>query len=614
MRYLFLAAIFVFNFCQTAFAELAGFGDIDATNNLPEWYQDGNGLALELCLPPGGNCLSDPVISGNTFSQTIGFGEKAYYWSASAQLTGTGAQGNLEMALVASFSGSTIGAIPADGEQIVFFQIAVGPITGLTPTGVYRVIHPYGVIENLVADITGAIPRQGQDIGCATASTTVPCDFTAVLGSPTIGPFLRWDPTVLPVAPTGFIGNPTVTHTVIGSPFGTNVFRIEGPNAGGAGVTAKQAALFRVQGKTFAGTPSPPIPLSVDRATYSRPLPPQIEVLMSSLPGRTLDVSGTGIGTTLMTPDGNGKYFARIFNPLSFPGSITVTDRVTTSSVTTDLVDIVSITLAEFNPITSTLTIEASSSDSVAPLPTLSALGFGDLAGGSLVVPSVTVPPAQVTVVSSAGGSATAPVSVIARPLAQNDIALTLRTMPVIIDVIDNDKAFPIPTGVLDPTTVAVVTPPTKGTALPNPATGEITYTPTPASFSLPVEKDTFKYKVSDGFTQESNVATVTVTVAEADVTTITKAQFTRRTKWWQISGKSKTSAATTGKAIPGNAITIYLGPVVGGTVIGTATVNAFGGWSFSRVNSPVDPGAETQISVQSALGTTVLAFPITFR
>jgi hypothetical protein len=48
--------------------------------------------------------------------------------------------------------------------------------------------------------------------------------------------------------------------------------------------------------------------------------------------------------------------------------------------------------------------------------------------------------------------------------------------------------------------------------------------------------------------------------------------------------------------------------------VIGTATVNAFGGWSFSRVNSPVDPGAETQISVQSALGTTVLAFPITFR
>jgi hypothetical protein len=185
--------------------------------------------------------------------------------------------------------------------------------------------------------------------------------------------------------------------------------------------------------------------------------------------------------------------------------------------------------------------------------------------------------------------------------------------MPVVVGVLGNDIPFGSGNS-LDPATVAPNTPP-KGTAVPT-GTGAVTYDPTGASFSLPVEKVSFNYTVKDIFAQVSNGATVTVTVAEADVTTITKGQFTRRTKSWQISGKSKTSAATTGKAIPGNKITVYLGPVVGGTVIGTATVNAYGSWTFSKIKSPVDPDpvGATQISVQSALGTSVLAFPITFR
>jgi hypothetical protein len=610
MKYLSVVVAFlVLSFCQTAFAELAGVGDIDATHHFPEWYQDGNGLALELCLPPGGNCLSDPVIPGNTFSSTIGFGEKAYYWSASAQLTGTGAQGNLEMALVASFSGipggPTTGGIPADGEQIVFFQLSLGPLTGLTAGRIYRVVHPYGVIENLVADSSGTVPRQAQDIGCATSSATVPCDFTSVLGSPP-GPFLQWDTG----APSGFVGNPATAHAVVGSPFATNIFRVEGPNAGGTGISNKQTNLFKVQGKIFAG--ATPIPLSINRATYTRPLPPQIEVLASSLPGRILNVSGTGIITTPMTPDGSGNYFARIFNPVVFPASITVTVSGTTTSVTADLSDIVTITLAEFNPITSTLTVQASSSDSALPLPTLTALGFGDLIAGSLVALGVAIPPVQVTVVSSAGGSATAPVSVIARPLARNDTALTLRSSAVDINVVGNDQEFGSGNSI-DSTTVVVTSPPSKGTAVPT-GTGEVTYDPTGASFSLPIEKVTFRYSVKDIFTQESNVATVTVTVAEDEVLTVTKAQFTTRTKWWQITGKDKTSAATTGKAILGNKITLYLGPDTTGPVIGEATVNAFGSWTISRINSPVDPGAATQVTAESDLGDVVTFSPITIR
>jgi hypothetical protein len=615
LKYLFVVAFLVFSFCQTVSAELVAVGPTNTTNNFPQWYLDENGLALELCLTAtGGVCNFDPIVLNNIFSAQIGFGERAFYWSATTALLGAGATGSLDMGLLASFSGipggSTTGGTPADGEQITFSQIVVGPIIGLTPGGVYKVIHPYGVIENLIANAVGAIPVQRQDLGCAIAiPPDNPCPFTAALGSP-IGPFLRWDPAVTPLAPVGFVGNPTVPHTVIGSPFGTNFFRIEGPNAGGSGVNFKQTDLFRVQGKIFAGLPLPLAPLIVERASYSRPFPPQIEVLASSSPGLILDVSGAGIATTQMTPDGSGNYFAQIFNPAAFPSSITVTIRDTARSVTSALVDIVTITLAEFNTVTSTLTIQASSSDTVTS-PTLTALGFGNLVAGSLNVSGVTVPPAQVIVTSSAGGSATAPVSVISKPLAINDTALTLRTLPVVVGVLSNDRAFGSGNS-LDPTTVTPTTPP-KGTAVAT-GTGGITYTPTASSFTKPIEKDSFIYTVKDIFTQESNVAIVTVTVAEGEVLTVTKAQFTTRSKYWQITGKSKTSAAATGKGIAGNKITLHLGPDTTGPVIGTGTVNAFGGWTVSKINSSVPPGGATQVTAESEFGTIVTFSPITIR
>jgi len=112
----------------------------------------------------------------------------------------------------------------------------------------------------------------------------------------------------------------------------------------------------------------------------------------------------------------------------------------------------------------------------------------------------------------------TAAVSVIARPLAKNDTALTLRTTNAIIDVIANDIAYPVGIGILDPATVTVVTAPTKGTITSvDPATGKVTYTPTPASFTKPVETDTFRYTVQDSYGQESNLATVTITVAASE-------------------------------------------------------------------------------------------------
>jgi hypothetical protein len=457
------------------------------------------------------------------------------------------------------------------------------------------VTHPYGVLDNLVADSSGTISVQRQDIGCAAAT----CDFTEVLGSP-IGPFLQWDTG----APAGFVGNPATPHAVVGSPFGTNVFRIDGPNAGGSGVNTIQTNLFTIQGKSFSGTLS--TPLVVTRTTYARPLPPQIDVLAISAPSANLTVSGTGVPVTVTT-DGNGNFFAHIQNPASFPKSVTIRASdppKTSTTVVSELVDIVTITLAEYDPFAKTLTIEASSSDQALP-PTLTAVGFGNLIAGKRVVTGLIVAPAEVTVSSSAGGTATAPVSIIGPPLANNDTGLTLRTKPVTIDVLANDIAYPVGIGTLDPSTVTIYTPPVKGTTFIDPATGKITYTPNPALFTKPVETDTFQYTVNDSFGQKSNAATVTVTVVASETLTVTKATYTTSSKWWLISGKSTVKS--------GNKITLYVGPDIPGTVIGTAPVSIYGTWSFSKVKSPVDPAGARFITAQSSLGT-VVTFPLTIK
>jgi hypothetical protein len=594
-KYLSMVALLVFGLCQNASAELAAVGAVNSTNGFPSSYTDENGLALGVCLTPG-ICVFDPSIVSNPFSQQIGFGEKAFYWSADADLSGPGALGSLNMALVASFSGSTTGPIPANGEQITFVQIVIGPISNLTPGGVYTVIHPFGVLTNLVADASGVLSVRGQVFGCVAA----PCDFTAALGSG-IGPFLRWDTTVLPAPPTGFIGDPTILHKVIGSPFGNNFFSIEGPNAGGSGVDTKQTDLFRIQGALLPG--AIPALLVVERTTYTRPLPNAVDVFATSARSATLQVSGIGIGTTTMKGDGNGKFFAHIPFTGSPPNLVNVTasnPSNTPTAVQSKVVDIVMITLAEYNSSTQTLTVEASSSDGVAT-PTLAAVGFGNLPGGRRVFPGLTIPPTEVTVISSAGGSDTAQVTVTAnvKPVATNDSALTKKNTAVLIDVLANDTAK---SGTLDPATVTVVTPPAHGSTSVNTVTGEVTYTPG-LDF---VGKDSFRYTVNDSFAQVSNIATVNITVVADEVLTVTKAIFTVRLKRWQISGKSTVKA--------GNVITLYLGPDTSGTIIGTAKVNAFGGWSFSKSNSPVDPGGATSVTAESTIGTVVTFSPLTIK
>ncbi len=105
---------------------------------------------------------------------------------------------------------------------------------------------------------------------------------------------------------------------------------------------------------------------------------------------------------------------------------------------------------------------------------------------------------ATVTVSVSAGNFA---------PVALNDAASTVESIPVIVDVLANDSDSD---GKLDTASVAVVTAALHGTTSVNPATGEITYNPG-ASFT---GVDSLKYTVADNDGARSDTANVEVSVS----------------------------------------------------------------------------------------------------
>ncbi len=237
-------------------------GPIDPRHGFPMWYQDDQGLRLALCLDTNGLCLAEipnPTLPPSVTDTLINFPGEAFWWSAEAEINrNIGGRVRLVLAKEAAFTteDATI------GNQISFSRIRIR-IDELTPGASYTITHPYGSIT-LTADGDGDLAFDGtleasgpgsgggggpdgeidttEDIGIG------PSDFRAALNG-RFSTYLRWDPAVAPAAPTGYIGNPNVTHTVIGSPLNTNYFRVVGPNVGGPGINSIETNLFSVQGK-----------------------------------------------------------------------------------------------------------------------------------------------------------------------------------------------------------------------------------------------------------------------------------------------------------------------------------------------------------------------------
>jgi hypothetical protein len=527
-----LAVAMLLGTVQASQAVLTAVGPTSpATGFFPVWYQDSNALSLELCLSPsvgpnGPMCvlLPSPPFFDPALPVVfpVNFPDESFWFAADAIVqNGTGTVNLRYLAAVeAAFATGDV----SNGAQISFARIRF--FADVPTVGTYTITHPYGVdVFNVPVVGAGREIQVTRDVGVG-----APGNFTGALGG-AVGPFLRASATAggtpnpfIVVGTETFIGDPNVLQTVTGSPFGTDNVRIQGP--GGIDVSTN---LFTLAGKVFGGVL--PANVAVDRATYSRDATgDNVDVFSTSVPGYTLTFRDTIAATTppaTITPMAQdapptGKFYGRAA-PAAVPPYVIVTavdpalGGATPTSLASNVVDVVKITRAQYDPAQKNLTIDASSSDAVVPLPTLTAVGYGPLAflagtNQQLVVPLVDVPPARVTVKSSGGGADTEPVTVIPAtspvPVAVDDPATTPLNTPVIINVLAND------TGGTPPVTVANLTQPANGSAVTNGTT--ITYTPNNCFTGT----DTFTYTALDSLGAVSNIATVTVTVTAVPSTT----------------------------------------------------------------------------------------------
>jgi hypothetical protein len=391
-------------------------GPIDETNGYPLWFKDTNNVRLQLCLDPSdANCImGDLPTPGQPVSFPDNFPDEAFWSVADSNLDAGGGEKALLVTATEAAFGSADG-LPAPHAQISFGRIRIRA-AGLVDGATYTVTHPYGV-EHIQAE-AGAVKgiNTTEDIGGLVPDGT----FDATLASKA-APFLKW-PTG---APVGYLGDPTVDHVVTGSPYGTNLFRIEGPAGSFTGSTQLcanaalgdsptetddciESDLFQVQGKiaTRAGA-------EVTKAYYSNSgTGHMIDLFAFSEPGQNMVVSGTGIAQTKMREDAStGQYYARVFADGAPPSDLAVTNK-TDAPNSVDHVDAsmfgdkVHITGAVYSNDDHTLKVSADSGDDTATLKLDGYAAAATVANGvsTWSIPSVNVPPSDVLVTSNKGG------------------------------------------------------------------------------------------------------------------------------------------------------------------------------------------------------------------
>jgi hypothetical protein len=392
-----LTAIALAALASPAFA-LQAVGPTDPTIGFPTWYQDPAGITLAPCLDNDAMCLFGLPDPNAPLTFPGNFPDEMFYWmGASAQATNAGGQAMVEFAIEGTFTSG----VPTPGEQIVFARMRVrmdNLVTGAT----YRITHPFGVHDFVATAAGKGGVNTTVDVGLC------PGDFSGALKGATTA-FLQWDPAESP-APAGYVGDPGVPHTVIGSPLGTNFVRIEGPSIGGPGIDSIQNNNFTVVGKLFTG--AMPIPLRASRATYVRTATATyVTVFGESVAAATLAANSALTGTFALTGDGvSGRFVGTQTLPAgaALPTHVTVyhTGDATLTPVTIALVDQVTVTDAVYDPISRRLQVKAFSADSAA-VPTLTASGLGQLdATGTLLAINVLAPKTQILVLSSLGGAA----------------------------------------------------------------------------------------------------------------------------------------------------------------------------------------------------------------
>ena len=409
----------------------------------PAWYQDTHGLGLDLCLS-GANIAAGAVPGGLggaacTLLANLGifdpalpinfptnFPDESFYFMADAVFTA----GGVAVTYVSNLEAAFGGGVPEANQQITFARIRIRiTLPATAPGGNYTVTHPYGVEVFSVAPGGGIkVINATRDIGVA------PGIFTGALAGD-IGPFLR-DASLAPgafipssVPGESYIGDPNTPRPVQGSPFGTNFVRVDGP----AGFVSVQGDQFNVMGKVHAGALASP--LRIERTSYGRtgtttaPVAQQ-DVFVQAPPSTTYAVNASdanGATVPMADTDANGGWYGQTASDPSgvTAPTVSVTTQPTSASGllntpttgVSPLVDVVTISRAEYSLSAHSLTVEAASSDEVTP-PTLTTNGQTLSPTGVGVVQRITlngftIPPATVTVTSAKGGSDTEDVVVL---------------------------------------------------------------------------------------------------------------------------------------------------------------------------------------------------------
>ena len=633
---------------QPAHAVLERTGPVDLANGFPRWYQDSSGISIELCLPltqaelAGGHCLllpGDPPVVPEIFPAQ--FFDEHFWWAAGANLTpANGGVALLVLALEAAFSANVV-----PGGQIVFTRIRV-KLNPVPVSGTYRFIHPYGEesIEGTAGDrifftddvgigapgdFSGAMSGR---VGPFLLASDVPggAEIPAIAG-PVSGKRYIADPARIgPVTGSNlpdFLGSDGLLHN-------HNVFRIEGPagsNLGGPGIDFIETADFSLMGRLFTG--QMPSLMTADRASYARTASEQkVDVFATAFPTAASRLPGGvrpagvapvtsfydkpcgviedssvppkfiaytqppgGAFEMLMAAEGNfrwGQIRPEAGTPL--PDSVCLKDN---SAVDVSgqpvpayhqlpVNDEVRLTQAFYDPLASTLTISATSSDAVVA-PTLTLTGFNaPLSNGTLTVEGVTAPPAKVRVLSSARGLGednvttgtgnTPPGS--AHVVANNDSAITSEDTPVVIPVIVGDtlngaQINPAAT----PIALAIIVNGSKGSAVASNATGTVNYTPNANANGT----DSFTYTVSAGGVT-SNIATVTVNITPVNDAPVANPD----TAGGAINTPLVISVLANDTDVDGDALSIVAGsvsaPVGPAGSVSSATANANGTVTFN--------------------------------
>lgn len=210
----------------------------------------------------GGDATNLPTSYTDARGHTVFAGQavdgESVYWAAERTKIPVGApdargrtgQAGIVMAVEGTFETPATGTTPA-ADPITGSVISI-QADGLRPNTVYKVSHPYGKYQ-VRTNAQGEFPRNAKTLvehGCD-IEPGEECDYDLALGSQIFNNFLRpasvgWN------SGADHLGDPEVLTKVVGSLVKDsankpqNYFKIEGPNAGGAGKNVKKVAKFNV--------------------------------------------------------------------------------------------------------------------------------------------------------------------------------------------------------------------------------------------------------------------------------------------------------------------------------------------------------------------------------